>query len=104
MANDSHTPTVQELSDYYNNLMYTINYWYLITVMPIGIITNSLAICVYTRRTLFDKTMMGFYYTNIAIWNVVNLSYQMFVMQYQVLFGVDLYALSNVSCKLLLLN
>lgn len=97
------TQTIQEFQAYYTNITNEINYWFILTVLPIGIITNTLSIYVFTRRALFEKTMMGFYYTNIAVWNVFTLVYQLFVMQYQNLFGFDLYAASEASCKIIYL-
>jgi hypothetical protein len=82
---------------YLNELFNRIDYWFMITTVPLGIVLNFISVAIYTRPNL-NKTTMGFFYINLSGWTIVTLIFFFFVQSSGILFGMDLTKLTGAGC------
>ena len=86
------------LLDYYNNLSIQIELYYIISVVPLGILTNLLAISIYSRKNL-NKTNMGFYNICLGTSNIIALVFYILIQKSEILYNIDLYTKNDLACK-----
>jgi hypothetical protein len=85
-----------------NNIYNTMLFYYIIIPTPFGIITNALAIYIFTRKNL-NKTTMGFYNVVIAMGNILALVFYVFVQNSTLVFGVNFLTTSDFACRFIYL-
>lgn len=78
-----------------------INYYYVVTVVPVGILTNLISIAVFFRKTL-SVTNMGLFNLLISVANSITLIYYLFVSESSLVFNYDLSTSSDFACKILM--
>ena len=71
--------TKEESLVYLVNFFNDLDYWCLVTTVPIGLVLNTISIVVYSRPNL-NKTSMGFYYRTLSSLNILVLLYYFFIM------------------------
>lgn len=79
-----------------------INYYFAITIVPIGIITNAISVCVFLRKSL-SVTNMGLFNLLISAANFITLVYYLFVSESNLVFRYDLLTLSDPGCRILMM-
>jgi hypothetical protein len=86
---------------YYNQIASSINYYFAISMVPVGVILNGLAFLIASRKSL-NKTNMGFFIRSLSTSNLVTLLFSLFFMQSRLLFNFDFYTYSDVSCRFIM--
>lgn len=66
----SNSSTSAQYVAYLNSLSDQIIYYYLVTVMPLGLVGNVISIYIYSRPSLNKKTNTGFLYIWLCIVNI----------------------------------
>jgi hypothetical protein len=75
------------------------HYYYTVILVPVGITANFLSILIYSRKEL-NKTNAGFLNKCIGITNVIILLFHLFIIESKYLFGADLLAHSDLTCRI----
>ena len=84
---------------YLTNLFDTVDYWFLILTVPLGIILNLFSIYVFSRPNL-NKTTMGFFYMNLSGWTAAVLIYFFFVQNSAKTMKYDISKHTSFGCAL----
>ncbi len=87
---------------YLTNLFDTIDYWFLVLTVPLGIVLNLVAIYVFSRPNL-NKTTMGFFYMNLSGWTAAVLCYFFFVQNSAKTMKYELSKLTPFGCSIYML-
>lgn len=82
-----------------DNIYLAINYYFILIIVPIGIVTNMICILIFSRSNM-NKTNMGFFNILLALSNILTLLFYMFLQNSSSLFGYDLSLSSDLCCKL----
>lgn len=83
---------------YYQSLQFRINYYFILIVVPIGIITNVFSIVISIRKNM-NKTNMGFFNISMALGNILQLCFYSFVLGAEIWFNFNLANFSDFTCK-----
>ena len=86
-------------STYLADLANKFDYYFVITLVPFGILTNSLSIIIFLRKSL-NTTNMGFFNLLISTSNLITLTFYLFVMESMRIFHYDLAIESDFACKI----
>lgn len=79
-----------------------IDFYFVVTLVPVGIATNFISMLIFTRKSL-NATNMGFFNLLISISNIVTLVFYLFFMESNRVFNYDLSIVSDFGCKLMML-
>jgi hypothetical protein len=82
---------------YFNQLKRTVNFYFLIAITPIGVLSNLLALVIYSRPNL-NSTTIGVYNQSISIANVLALIFG-FLMYSGLFISFDFNTHSHMSCQ-----
>jgi hypothetical protein len=92
----------QAMIDLLNNIYNTLLFYYLIIPMPVGIVSNMMAIYIFTRPNL-NKTAMGTYSSFIGCGNILALIFFIFIQNSQLTLGVNMLNTSDPACRMVYL-
>lgn len=76
-----------------------INFYSSVVILPVGLVVNSLGVFVFLRKSLNNKTNMGFLYSTLCICNIVALVTSIFVTQFLPFYGLTLATLNGFFCE-----
>jgi hypothetical protein len=82
-----------------NNLSTSISFYFSCIVVPLLILLNILAICVFLRKKMRQKTNMSIYYISLAVMDTLAVSQSILYMQLFPIIGINLAAMSHAACK-----
>jgi hypothetical protein len=82
---------------YLTNLFDTVDFWFLILTVPLGVVLNLFAIYVFSRPNL-NKTTMGFFYMNLSGWTAAVLLYFFFVQNSAKTMKYDITKYTPLGC------
>jgi hypothetical protein len=92
----------QAMINLLNSIYSTMLIYYLVIPMPLGIITNVIAIYIFTRPNL-NKTAMGTYSSFIGCGNILALVFFIFIQNSTLTLGVNLLNTSDPACRMVYL-
>ena len=82
-------------------LVLQINFYFSITVVPIGIVINILSIFIFKRKSLNKNTNMGYMYSTLSLFNICALMNSILFTQFLPYFDIDITSYSEYGCKFL---
>jgi hypothetical protein len=77
-----------------------IRFYFATTIIPIGIVCNTLAIIIFKRRKLNQSNIFGFLHLWLCLFDILSLLNQM-VFAFLEYFNINIIAHSNITCKTL---
>jgi hypothetical protein len=91
-----------ELEKQYDQITKTIDYYFTLFAIPVGIIGNVFTFLIFSRRALNQNTSMGFFNRFLSMSNIITLCFIMFFMQSDLLFRFNFYTYSDSTCKFII--
>ena len=90
----------EKFSNRLNDLGATIDHYFALITIPVGIIFNTLSVFIFLRKNL-NKTNMGFFNFCLSISNSFTLIYFIFVSDSRIFFSYDLKIKNDFLCRII---
>lgn len=90
-----------ELEHKFIFLHHQVTYYFIIYITPIGIVGNIITVLISIRKNL-NKTNMGFFYITMAVTNLMQLLFYVFIQESHEVFKYNPLIESDFSCKILM--